>query len=202
MILATSASPRPAPFALVVTKGSKMCGRRSDGIPLPLSRTVTSNGRLSRLRLPLSAHCNSDARTVAGRQHDLAIVRRRRIGRVAHDVHEGLDEAVAVAGDRGQRRIEILDDAQATTEARLRDLFHAVEHLVDVHRRSRVSAIGSPNASMRSISARMRSDFVTDQLSEGAVCGRHGLFQKLRGAADSGERILDLVREDSAPFRS
>src|SRR6185437_7354548 len=48
MIFATNARPRPEPRVFVVTNGSKMCGMRSAGTPEPLSRTVTSSGRLSR----------------------------------------------------------------------------------------------------------------------------------------------------------
>ena len=51
-IFATKASPRPLPWALVVTNGSNRSGRRSSGTPGPLSRTVSSIGRLTRSREP------------------------------------------------------------------------------------------------------------------------------------------------------
>ncbi len=119
---------------------------------------------------------------------------RRRIGGIAHDVHEGLDQVVAVARDRRQRRIEILDDAQAAAEAGFGDLLHAVEHFVDVDRgarqRHRIAerfhAIDQPADAV---------GFVADQLGERAVGGRHRFFQKLRRAADARERILDLMRQ-------
>ena len=53
----------------------------------------------------------------------------------------------------------------------------------------------SPNDSIRSISARMRS--VSAQMSW--VSSRFGrrqmFFDQLRGAADAGQRILDFVRQ-------
>src|SRR5437868_5907135 len=43
-ILATSASPSPEPFGLVVMKGSNRIGRISSETPEPLSRTQNSSG--------------------------------------------------------------------------------------------------------------------------------------------------------------
>ncbi len=37
--------------------------------------------------------------------------------------------------------------------------------------------------------------FVADELRQRAVCGVNRFFQKLRGAANAGQRILDLMRQ-------
>ena len=144
--------------------------------------------------LPRAGDRDAHARTIGRGEHDLAIVGGRRIGGVAHDVHEGLDEIVAIAPDRRQRRIEVLHDAQAAAEARLRHALHAVQHLVDVHRRAhqrhRIAKRLHP------IDERANAiGFVADELRQRTVVGRNRVFEKLRRAADAGERILDLVRK-------
>src|SRR5262249_17707947 len=53
--LATNARPRPVPLCLVVTKGSNRWGRRSSGMPAPLSATSTTSGRCRRVSVPETA---------------------------------------------------------------------------------------------------------------------------------------------------
>ena len=67
---------------------------------------------------------------------DLAVVRvlADRLGGVLHQVEEHLDELVAVAEHRRQRRIVILDEFDVAGEARLRQPLHVIEHDMDVDR--------------------------------------------------------------------
>ncbi len=124
----------PLPLCLVVTNGSNRCGRRSSGMPSPLSVTETTSGRCTRLSLPATA-----SRTpcwIGGREHDLAALRRRRLGGVLDEVEESLDQQVAIAVHRRQRGVVLLDEAHMAGKARLRGAAHALEHLVDVDRRA------------------------------------------------------------------
>ncbi len=61
------------------------------------------------------------AMPVGGRELDLAALLRHRLGRVLDEIEEDLDEQVAVAVDRRQRGIVILDEADMAREARGRD---------------------------------------------------------------------------------
>src|SRR5690606_9505400 len=68
--LATSARPRPCPFFLLDTNGSKMCSRKAASIPGPLSLTWTSigslTGRPSRITLRARPLTNRVRTTTSG----------------------------------------------------------------------------------------------------------------------------------------
>ena len=117
-----------------------------------------------------------------------------RLGGVLHQVEEHLDELVAVGEHRRQRRIVVLDELDVARKARLRELLHMVEHHVDVDR----LALDRPLVGEHLHAVDQLHDavgLVADQARQRAVVVVGGLLEQLRGAADAGERVLDLVRQ-------
>ena len=79
-------------------------------------------------------------------------------------------------------------------EAGLRELLHVVEHDVDVDR----LALDRPLVGEHLHAVDQLHDavgLVADQPRQRAVVVVGGLLEQLRGAADAGQRVLDLVRQ-------
>ena len=202
MILATSASPSPVPDGLVVTNGSNRCGIKSADTPRAIVRDRDFERQADAGLAP--RHGQTHARPERGGERDLAVraVVADRLGRVLHEIEERLDQLVAVARHRRQRRIVVLDDLDSASEAGDGDLLDVIEHVVNVDRFALRSAARRRRSAMRSTSLQMRSDSGADELGQGAVGIGALAFEQLRRAADAGERILDLVGEHGGKTRN
>ena len=191
-ILATSDRPRPLPLRLVVTNGSNRWSTMSAATPGPLSRTSTVIGSSSRSRLLFTATRSPCWYWVASVIWPPSAG--RRLGRVLDQVQEHLDQPVAVALDLGQRGVVELDDAVVAGEAGLGDAADMLEHLVDVDR----AALDRAGVAELLHPLDQGADpvgLVADQLDQRPVLLADGRLQELGGAADAGERVLDLVRQ-------
>ena len=105
-----------------------------------------------------------------------------------------LNELVAVRQHRRQRRIVFFDEFDVTGDAGLRQPLHVIEHHVDVDRLALDRALVGEH--LHAIDQLHNAvGFVAYQPRERAVIVAGRLFQQLRRAADTGERILDFVRE-------
>src|ERR1051325_1850063 len=86
----------------------------------------------------LQAH----ARAKRGGELDLAVrLVADRFGGVFHQVEEDLDELVAVREYVRQRWVIGFDEFDVPRKARERELLHAIEHHMDVHRLDRVKKL-------------------------------------------------------------
>ena len=102
-------------------------------MPGPLSSMTISSGSEMRWLTPCTA--DADAGPERGREPDLGLLRPlKRLGGVLHEIEEDLDELVAVAVDRRQRRIVLLGEGDAARDAVLGQQLHPVEDDVDVDR--------------------------------------------------------------------
>ena len=136
------------------------------------------------------------AGTEGGRQRDLAAGRvlADRLGGVLDQIEEDLDELVAVGQHRRQRRIVILDEVDVAGEAGLRQPLHVIEHDVDVDRLALDRAlVGEHLHAVDELHDAV--GLVADQPRQRAVVVVDRLLEQLRGAANAGQRILDLVRQ-------
>ena len=105
-----------------------------------------------------------------------------------------MNELVAVAEDRGQRRVIILSELDVPGEARLCQAFHMIEHDVNVDR----LAFDRPLVAKHLHAVDQLHDavsFFANQSRQRAVVVVNRLFEQLRRAANAGQRILDLVGE-------
>src|SRR5690606_27247035 len=99
------------------------------------TRAVVLDDYLERQRYALrnALHRNADSGAEGGRELYLWFLRvTKGFRRVLHEVEEDLDELVAVAIDRRQRRIILLREGDAPRHAVARQQLHPVEHDVDV----------------------------------------------------------------------
>ena len=167
----------------------------SGGTPGPLSRTQNSSGRLTGVGADRAIFSRTPGpKAVESSISPSIAVGADRLGGVLHEVEEHLDELVAVAEHVRQRGIVVLGEADVAREAGLRDRFtwSSTAWMLTLSR-----SIGrtSEKASIRSTSLTMRS--VSSQISR--VSARSSsptaALEQLRGAADAGQRVLDLVRQ-------
>ena len=115
-------------------------------------------------------------------------------GGVLDEVQEYLDELIAVGQNRRQRRIVILDEFDVPGEAGLRQPFYVFEHHVDIDGLALDRAfVGEDFHAIDEFHDTV--GFVANQPRQRAVVVVRRLLEKLRGPADAGERILDLVGE-------
>ena len=139
-------------------------------------------------------HLADDARA----QRDLRAAGRdllgERLGGVAGDVEDGLDELLAVAAELGDRGVVVAQRRQAARELGQDQRAHPLAHLVDVDVADDVRL------------AVRREQAVDEQLQPVGLLDDHlGVFgqrarldlhlEQLRRAADAAERVLDLVGE-------
>ena len=118
----------------------------------------------------------------------------RGLGRVLDQVQEHLDQPVAIALDLGQGGVVELDEAVLAGEAGRGDAAHMLEHLMDVDR----AALDRRGVAELLHPLDQGADpvgLVADQLDQLLVVLADGRLQELGGAADAGERVLDLVRQ-------
>ena len=126
---------------------------------------------------------------------DLAALRRRRLGGVLDQVEEHLDQQVAIAVHRRQRRIVFLDEADMAREARSAPRSRTRSSTSWMLTGPRSIGRRSENTSMRSTSAQMRSVSSQMRRVSSRSAGAGVLLEQLRRAADAGERVLHLVRQ-------
>ena len=130
-----------------------------------------------------------------------SLVPLQRLGGVLHEVQEDLDELIAVGVHRRQRRVVFLDDADVPGEAVARDHLHALEDRVDVDRLALGRALVGED-----LHAVDEADdavgLVADEARQRAVVLVGVGFEKLRRAANAGERVLDLMRQHRRQGRS
>ena len=166
------------------------------------ARAVVGHPHLQRRaaqRLPLGrAHLH--AVPVGGADGDLAASVSPRVGGlggVLHQVEEHLYQLVLVAHQERQRGIVAVLHGQAVGDAVGDQGADAVEDLVDVQRsqagqgvlRERLHPVDQPAHAV---------GLVDDQLGERRVLGLGAGLQKLGGAANAGQRVLDLVRQHAS----
>ena len=161
------------------------------------SRPVIMHAKLQRQRnlLARTGNRQAHARTIGRGQLDFAIRRiAHRFRCILHQIEENLDHLVAIGVDGRQRWVVILGDLDVAGKAGLRHRLHMVEDRMDVDRR----AIHRTFVGEDFHPVHQRDDpvgFVTDEAGQSPVVIRHGAFEKLGRAADTGQRILDLVRQ-------
>ena len=159
--------------------------------------TVVLDAELERQRhLVLRAgHRQAHAGAIGGGQHDLAVgLIADGLGGVLDEVQEHLHQLIAIGEDRRQRGVVFLDDADRTGEAGGRQTLHVVEDGVDVDRVALHRAfVGEDLHAVDQLHDTIR--LVADQSGEGAIVVVGRLFEELSGAANAGERVLDLVSE-------
>src|SRR5690606_13372827 len=98
---------------------------------------VVLDGDLQRQRDALrdTLNRNADAWPESGGEPDRVLGRvLERVGRVLHEVKEELDQLIAIAVDRRQRGIVVLEESDPPGDAVLREQLHPVEDHVDVDR--------------------------------------------------------------------
>ena len=131
--------------------------------------------------------------------HDLAVdaLFADRLGGVLHQVEEDLDELVARAQHVRQRRVVDIADADMAGEARLGEPFDVVEHRMNVEAFARDRPlVGKGLHAVDELDDAV--GLLADQLRQRAILVADRGFQQLRGAANAGKRVLDLVREHRA----
>ena len=117
-----------------------------------------------------------------------------RLGGVLHEVEEHLDQLVAIAEHRRQRRIVFLGEGDVARDAGLGEQLHPVEHDVDVDRLAldrpvvaeHLDAVDEVDDAV---------DLLAHQPGQRQLVRRHRLLEQLRRAADARQRVLDLVRQ-------
>jgi hypothetical protein len=118
----------------------------------------------------------------------------QRLGGILDQVQQHLDELIAVAMHRRQRRIVGFDEAQMRREPCLRQPPDVFQHPMDVHRaaldRLVTEYLHAVDQSADAVG------FVADQHREFTVGVADRGFEQLRRAADAGQRVLDLVGKD------
>ena len=168
---------------------------RRDARPVVADRELDRQADAIRRPGYPQAHAGAEG----GGQHDLAVERvdADGLGRVLHEVQEHLNEPVAAAENGRQGRVVVLDEPDVTSETRLRRAPDLIEHPVDVDRTVLDGALIAEHLhSLHELHDPV--GLVADQLREEAVVGVGPLLQELRGAADAGERVLDLVGQHGA----
>ncbi len=143
--------------------------------------------------LARSGNRQADARTVGGRQHDLAVrLVADGLRRILHEVEEDLNQLVAVGIDRRERGVVILNELDIAGKAGLRDRLHAIEHDVNVDRHPVDRALVGED--FHAIDQRHDAVcLVADKLSQRAVFLSDRGFQKLCRTANARKRVLDLM---------
>ncbi len=119
------------------------------------------------------------------------------LGGVLDQVEENLDQHVLIAKGGRQRRVVVFAQCQAIGDAIGRQRPHAVEHLVNVHRRLvRHDLFGEGLHPIDQAADAI--GLVDDELGQRRVLGRGAGLQKLRRSADTRQRVFDLVRQHAA----
>ncbi len=156
-------------------------------MPEPLSRTVTSSGNPVRspdaLALTRMPERNAVVSTISPPFSGNASA-------VAHQIQEHLHELIEIARHRRQRRIEGFGEGDIAARSSWRPLAHAGRGL-----RWMLTALrGIAGVAEGFHAVDERGDAVAllaDELREPALAFRHAVFEQLRRAADTGERVLD-----------
>ena len=116
------------------------------------------------------------------------------LGGILDQVEHDLDQLVAVAPDRRQRRVVMLGEADMRGKSALREHAHMFKHAMDVHRAARDRLFGEYLHPVDQIPDAV--GLVADQHGQFPVRFVHRRFQQLGGAANARERVLHLMRED------
>ncbi len=117
------------------------------------------------------------------------------LGGVLHEIEQRLDQLVAIDSDRRQRRIVLGHDADVAGKSGVGEARDMVEDRVDVDRLGDEWALVAEH--LHAIDEVLDAiGLGADQLGEGAIVVRQARLEELSGAANSRERILDLVGEN------
>ena len=200
MSLATSASPRPLPDVFVVTNGSNKCCRISGGTPGPLSRTQNSQRQTD--RAVGVRQFQPYARPERRGKLDFAVFPRvaNGFGGILNKVEENLNQLVAIAEHRRQRRIIVLGEPDMARKPGLSDPLHMIQDGVDVDALAlQRPAVGESLHPIDKLHDPV--GFGADQPRQRAVGIARADFKQLRRAANARQRILDLVRRAWPPCR-
>ena len=159
----------------------------------------TSSGRLTREAEPgtdsLTPGLNPVVKVISP-----SLDRLDGFGSVLDEIEDHLDELVLVGMDRRQGGVILLEEANVAAEAGLGELLHMLEDDVDVDRLARDRALVREHFHpVDQLDDAIR--LVADQLRQGAVLVVGGLLEQLGGAANTRQRILDLVGEHGGQRR-
>jgi hypothetical protein len=162
------------------------------------ARPVVLDAEFERQRHPrrLARHRQADAGAERSGELDLRLAFHigRRLGGVLHQIEKHLNELILIGQNRRQRGVVVLDETDVAGKARLRQPFDVIEHRMDVDR----AALHRTLVAEHLHAIDQRDDavgLVADQPRQRAVLRRGRLLQKLRRAANAGQRILDLMRQ-------